>query len=279
MMRSVAGSLLSVLAIGCTLLARPTHAQVVDDFESYTLGALPSPLWSDAGAIQPGFRVPPFPSAYVFSTLDAHGNPTKAVTTVGDLADSKGIFTAVPIGTFYSLHADVRVDRYSDLPDFPASDWAMQLSFGQNGVANWAGTPQAGIYASSLSKTWRVFNNASGVTGDIDLGIPAVIGVWYTVSQTLDVGLGLFHSRIVDAATGTLLIDRFDTFLGWNPADIHFDSFAFIAGEESFGDTIGNIGVVDNVNVLSATPEASSFVLLALGLVPLVVVVRRRRRA
>src|SRR4051812_24376271 len=84
MTRSASRKLLSgVVAVGLTLLARPARAQVVDDFESYALGALPSPLWSDAGAVLPQGRIPSFPSAYVISTLNAHGNATQAVTTVG----------------------------------------------------------------------------------------------------------------------------------------------------------------------------------------------------
>lgn len=86
----------------------------------------------------PQAPIPPVPSAYVFNTLDAHGNPTQAVTTVGNLATSKGIYTPVPVSNFYLLNADVRVDRYSDQPAFTTSDWAMQLTFGQNGVSNWA---------------------------------------------------------------------------------------------------------------------------------------------
>jgi len=49
--------------------------QIIDNFESYGLGLLPSPTWLDAGAVLPIGRIPPFPSAYVISTLDAFGNP------------------------------------------------------------------------------------------------------------------------------------------------------------------------------------------------------------
>ena len=267
------------VALAAVLLALPAtaRAQVVDDFESYLLGTLPAPLWSDAGLVLPGANPPPSPSAYVISTTDAHGNATKAVTTVGNIADSKGIFTHVPISSFYSLKADVRVDRYADAPAFTTSDWAMEVTFGQNGVCNWACAPSAGIYASSLSQGWRLYVLTPTIVADIDLGAAATPGVWYTVVQTLDVPLGRFHSQVFDAATGTKLVDQVNDIAGWNPAEIQFDSFAMIGGDLSPSNTVGNIGVVDNVNVTATTPEPASLGLLALGLT--VLGVWRRRRA
>jgi hypothetical protein len=272
--RRVVAAALAVLAP----LVAPVvaSAQVVDDFESYLLGTLPAPLWLDAGAVLPTPPVPPFPSAFVISTTNAFGAPTQAVTTVGAVATSKGIYTSVPISSFYSLHADVRVDRYADNPANPASDWAMQLTFGQNGVENWAFTPSAGIYASSLTGGWRIYVIALSNIVDIDLGVPATVGTWYTVSQTLDVNTGQFHSRIVDAATGTVLTDQFHVIPGWVPGEARYDAFAFVGGDTSPLNTVGNIGVVDNVNV-SAVPEPSTVALVGLGLLALGAGARRRR--
>lgn len=264
-----------LVAAACTALAATARAQVVDDFQSYALGTLPSPLWKDVGLVLPTPPIPPSPSAFVISTLDAHGNSTQAVSTTGALGASKGIFTGVPIASFYSLHADVRVDRYADHPDATTSDWAMQLTFGQNGIDNWAFTPQAGIYASSLTGGWRLFVTTGSTNADIDLGVAAALGTWYTVTQTLDVGLGLFHSIIADAATGTILTDQFNSIPGWVPGDARFDSFAFFGGDLSAGNTVGNIGVVDNVNVVATTPEPATIVLVGLGLM-LLVIWRRR---
>jgi len=75
----------------------------------------------------------------------------------------------VPVSTYYLLRADVRVDRYSDAPTFTTEDWAMQLTFGRNGVDNWAYTPQLGIYASSLTRGWRLFSNNPSASIDLDL--------------------------------------------------------------------------------------------------------------
>jgi PEP-CTERM motif-containing protein len=267
---------LQICVVFVLLLApvQASYGAVIDDFESYAVGLLPSPLWKDAGAVLPVGRIPPFPSGYVISTTDAFGAATKAVTTVGDLATSKGIYADVPISTFYSLHADVRVDRYSDAPDSTVSDWAMQVTFGENGVDNWAYTPQAGIYASSLTQGWRLYVATVSAFADIDLGVAATVGTWYTVSQDFDVLTGLFHSRIVDTASGTVLVDQLNLIDGWVPADAKFDAFAFFGGDLGQGDTIGNIGVIDNVNVV-ATPEPSSLALVAIGLAMLVA--RRRR--
>ncbi|MEP7002257.1 MAG: PEP-CTERM sorting domain-containing protein [bacterium] len=268
----------AVLVLGFMTLAAPADAQVVDNFQSYTPGQLPSPTWFDAGAVLPIGRIPPFPSGYIISTTDAFGHPTQAVTTTGALATSKGIYTNVPIANFYTLHADARVDRYSDAPDATTNDWAIQLTFGQNGVDNWAYGPQAGIYASSLTQGWRLFATAGGTSADIDLGVAAVVGTWYTVRQSFDILTGQFHSQIFDTATGTTLVDQFNTLAGWDPTGVQFDSFAFFGGDLSPDDTVGNIGVIDNVNITAVTtPEPSSIALLATGLLPLVGLARRRR--
>ena len=267
------------VAVLLVTLVLPVQAQVVDNFQSYAVGSLPSPTWYDAGAVLPGNRVPSFPSGYVINTLDAFGNPTKAVTTVGDLADSKGIYAFVPIANHYNLHADVRVDRYSDHPQSPTGDWAMQLAFGQNGVYNWASTPQIGLYASSLGQDWRLYVATLNVGLDIGLGVSALPGVWYTVQQDFDVTSGVFHSWIWDTASGTLLLDQVNVVPDWVPSDAQFDAFAFFGGDLSSDDTIGNIGVVDNVNIVAVTtPEPTTLLLVAGGLIPLVGRLRRRAR-
>lgn len=267
----------AIFAVGT--VSTSARAQVADDFQSYALGTLPSPTWYDAGAVLPGTRVPGFPSGYIVNTFDKHGNATQAVATTSDLADSKGIFAYVPVSNLYSLFADVRVDQYSNNALGPASDWAIQLTFGQNGVANWAGTPQAGIYASSLTGGWRLYVLTATVVQDIDLGIAALTNTWYTVSQSLNVTTGQFHSQIWDGATGASLLDQFNTIAGWIPAEAQFDAFAFIGGELSPAATVGNIAVIDNVNITAVTtPEPGTLLLAISGILPLVAIARRRSR-
>ena len=271
-----------IIAVALLLvtLVLPVQAQVVDNFQSYAVGSLPSPTWFDAGAVLPTTPLPSFPSGYVINTTDAFGNATKAVTTTGSLGASKGIYAFVPLANHYNLHADVRIDRYSDHPQSTVDDWAMQLTFGQNGLDNWAYTPQAGIFASSLGGDWRLYVATLHASLDLPLGLAAQLGRWYTVQQDLDVTSGVFHSSIWDTATGALLVDQFNTIPGWDPTDAQFDAFAFFGGDLSNEDRVGNIGVIDNVNIVAVTtPEPATLLLVAGGLIPLVGAVRRYRRA
>jgi len=273
--------LLALLAPAVLLSAIPARAVIMDDFESYAPGTFPSPLWSDVGLVQPDPPLPPIPSAYVISTTDAFGRPTQALSTVSQVASVKGIYTSVPVSTTYALSADVRVDQYSDNPQYTTSDWPMQLTFGQVGVANFDYTPQAGIYASSLTRGWRLFliSSNGGPSADIDLSAVAGLGTWYHLDLTLDATTGAFHSRITDIATSSLLSDEINTIAGWDQSDAQFDSFAFFGGDLS-DDTVGDVGVVDNINVATRpVPEPAGAVLLALGLLGFVVGRRRRAHA
>jgi PEP-CTERM motif len=219
----------------------------------------------------------PNPSATVIATTDAFGQPTQALQIANTVSYSRGIYATVPVSSQYSLAADIRVDQYSDQSEGTAADWAMQLTFAQAGVDNFCCTPQSGIYASSYTGGWRLFVTSSGPIADIDLGVPANVGTWYTVSLGFDVNTATFHSVIIDEATGMVLVDRFDVVAGLNAGNTQYDSIAFFGGEVSTNDTIADVGTVDNVNISATpTPEPSTFLLIGTGLSLLAARLRKR---
>jgi hypothetical protein len=241
---------------------------VVDDFQSYALGAFPSPTWSDVGAVFNNGQT--LPTARVVSTSDAFGVSTQAVAISDQVGSSRGIYAATDLGRFYSLAADIRVDRYSSNAQSTTQDWAMQLTFAHSGVGSFDGTPQAGIYASALTQGWRLFLiGEQSLFADIDLGLAATVGTWYRVSLDADALTGAFHTQIFDVLAGTLLLDDTHTLAGWTPGEAHWDSIAFFGGDLS--GRPANLAVVDNVNISSngTLPEPASLALAAVALLAL----------
>jgi hypothetical protein len=253
---------LASITVVLIALAGASASTISDNFESYALGTFPSPTWLDAGVPFADPRTP-VPSATVVATTDAFGHPTQALQIANAVSNSRGIYAPVPISSQYSLAADLRVDQYSDHPESTVADWAMQLTFANAGVSNFCCTPQAGIYASSLTGGWRLFVSGS-VNADIDLGVPANVGEWYSVQLSFNVGTATFHSIIMDVATSTVLVNRFDTVTGLNSSNTQYDSIAFFGGEVSSGDTVADVSTVDNINI-SASPEPSTLLLIGSG--------------
>ncbi len=257
------GAAALALSVGCA-----GASAVVDDFEGYALGAFPSPTWSDVGNVFNNGQT--LPTARVVSTTNAFGAATQAVAINDQVGSSRGIYAATDLGRFYSLAADIRVDRFSSNAASTTQDWAMQLTFAHSGVGSFDGTPQAGIYASALTQGWRLFLiGEQNLFADIDLGVAATVGTWYRVSLEADALTGAFHTQILDVLSGTLLLDDSQTLSGWTPGEAHWDSIAFFGGDLS--GSPANLAVVDNVNIASSgsVPEPPAIALLALGLLAL----------
>lgn len=256
------------MALGAAGAARA--AGVSDDFESYAPGSFPAPVWLDAGAFDPLPPVAVLPSVTVAVTTDAFGNPTQAMAVSDQVALLSGIYQLVPVRRFYTLTAQIRIDRFSNGTAGAPADFASQLTFA-NARDNFYITPQAGIYASSFTQGWRLFLIGESGTGvDLDLGVPVMLGRWYRLALDLDTLTGSYRARIGDAATAAMLADASGIFPGWVPGvDGLYDAVAFIEGEGSLDSTISNLAFVDNINV-TATPAGPMLPLLGLGLAALV---------
>lgn len=267
--------LLGAVALFASVTSAGASA-VIDDFQSYALGSFPSPTWSDVGAVFNTGQT--LPTARVVTTSNAFGAATQAVAINDQVGSSRGIYAATDVGRFYSLAADIRVDRFSSNAASTTQDWAMQLTFAHSGIGSFDGTPQAGIYASALTQGWRLFLiGEQGLSADIDLGLAATVGTWYRVSLDADALTGAFHAQIFDVLSGGLLLDDTHTLAGWTPGEAHWDSIAFFGGDLS--GSPANLAVVDNVNISSSgsAPEPASIVLAAAALLALGSFRRRRR--
>lgn len=275
------------------LISHGATAAIIDDFESYSPGSFPSLIWMDVASVSPAPSPQvnaPVPSASIVTTTNAHGQSTQVMQTANTLGMAKGIFASVPLSANYSLYADMRTVQYANSdPSFveTVSDWSMQLTFAQAGADNFALTPQAGVYASSLTQGWRfyLYGTDGNVYEDIDLGIAAALDIWYSISLTSDVINGSFQTIITDTASGQILTDTTTVVDDWQPEFGAFDSVAFFAGETGARDTavfgattVPNIGQVDNVNIItSPVPVPGSLVFMVSGLLALTGFSRQHR--
>lgn len=260
----------AMIALGL-LAASPARATgISDDFEGYAPGTFPG-AWQDVADVATTLPLPPPVSGTVVDTTDAFGNATRAFAPVDALASSSGIYQQVTVGNFYRLSVDIRVDQFADQPAASVTDWAMQMGFAELG--DFALTPQVGIYASSLTESWRLYHATNGFD-DLELGVPVALGTWYNVLLELDATTGITHSVITDILTGTTLVDRSDQLSDWIGSN--FDTIALFDGELSSANTIANLAVIDNVNVRSTVAEPATG-LLALAAVGIWGAVARRR--
>jgi hypothetical protein len=264
---------------GSTVVPQSARAApIVDSFQEYAVGTFPSPTWQDVGTVDPEPPIAPVPSGTIIETTNAFGQPTRAFEPVSSLASSAGIYSAVPVSTSYTLSANMRVDQYSNAPASTVQDWAMQLTFAQVGV-NFAYAPEFGLYASSLTQDWRLyFTGAATGYADIDLGVAAPIGEWFTVKLSLDATDGAYDAIIIDTATGQILTNSAGILPDWTAADDTFDSIAFFKGDLSPGDTIGDTAAINDVDVTATVPEPFTLSLFGAGLAG-AGALRRRKKA
>jgi hypothetical protein len=236
-----------------TLVGRP------DTFQRDAVGGFPVG-WNDVALVDPGAATP-IPSAIVVNTMNAFGHPTQALATLPAIAPSHGIYRSIESSDFYSMSADIRIDRFSDVSDTPPAcgcppgsdvDWPIQVGFMHTDPANpfhlW---PQLGLFPGATSQTWRLIAITANVVADIDLGVPVTLGRWYGLQLDLDAETATVHSRIADVATGSTLADTVTSLLpfgAWDPAiDGMFDIESFFDGELSAKTTSG-LAVIDNVD-------------------------------
>lgn len=169
----------------------PANAAFVgplETFKSQTVGSFPTG-WSDFGIAEPD-PATPNPSAVVVNTTNAFGKPTKALAPVPAAGGIQGIYRAIAASSFYSVRADIRVDRFSDFdPNFdpttcgcpPGSE--VDLAVGPLLMSS-PSSPQPGevqLYPGARSQDWRLFVGTPNVAADPDLGLSVTLGTWYGV--------------------------------------------------------------------------------------------------
>jgi hypothetical protein len=259
---------LVVVAVGLCPSAR--SESIIENFEGQTVGAFPGG-WLDVGLVDPTPPNPPIPSAVVVNTTDAFGNPTRALATVAAIAPSQGIYQPITPQSIYRVSADVRIDRFSNNSLGDVLD-GVQVGFALAGPSpgvDFAFIPSVGIYSASLSQAWRLYVVTENVVQpefDLGPGSAVTLGTWYGIDLEIFADTGTIHSRIRELATGTVLVDRFDTFAGWVPSqDGVFDVLEFLDIELSPGTTISNLAVVDNIVAEVGVPEPATLTLFGLG--------------
>lgn len=276
----------SLLASACTALiaasaATPAFAvDVSDDFESYAVGSFPSTHWLDPAVTfggAPGFPAPPQPSATVVQTTDAFGNETQALALADALGSPKGVYAITGETDHLRVQSDLRIDRFANGDPnvvWVGADPSVSVGFFK---ADPNSSAFAVLYVSSTTHGWRFEysgpNTDDAPAYDLDLGVAAELGHWYSASISLDKADYRYDLSVRDTTSGDSLLtqsigfdDRPEIF------DDGFDAVMLWGLESSPTDppqpgeaTLANLAVFDNVTV-AAVPEPAPSLMLAAGL-------------
>ena len=228
-------------ALSLSVLVSGANAQSVrESFESYPAGGLPGGGWLDASERVEGHEI--LPTAFVIDTVDAHGQPTRAVQTRNVFGNSQGILLPIEEAPVQTIEVDVRVDETGN-----GASWPMAIGFTQNdGSADINGSPQVLLYAW-IDQRWHFFvaNGPGGMGQDFIVPAPLFeIGRWYRLILTVDHERRIFDTRIVDAATNQTLGGGAVQLLWW---DKPLDTISLFDGDIDDTGTIGTSASVDNV--------------------------------
>jgi len=249
---------------------------LADDFESYALGTFPSPTWKDLGTIMPDGSIPD-PSALIERKTTESNTQTHAVNFGDYYGYCSGIYAGTTVDRFYDLSVDVRVDRFgTEVPDTNPGDWPVAVGFNSfDSTSNPSGWNSIEVYASTLSKGWRLYGFDGTTLFDVDLGASVQAGYWYTVTMSFDNLTGSATTKITNLRTNTVVVNQVDTLSGWPTPTL--DTVALLDGDDSYGDPLAVTGLanIDNVNA-QVTPEPCSMVLLGVGCVAAVRRMRKR---
>jgi len=252
------------------LLGTPAWGGVIDDFESYEIGAFPGGSWHDASDHIDNPTIPS-PSASVIQTTNASGNQTQAVQIHGDgIGTSGGIAMSVEHSMIQRFETDIRIDQTGN-GSYP--NWTYAAGFFQETDQNdLISMPQAVVYSLNNSQAFRLYiHNADGNGGlirDLSLGAARYeLDTWYRIVMEVNTDTGEFLTTIVNLESDEEVINRTLNVDGWNSDFAQYDLISVNDGE--YGNnpgTLGNIATIDNVNYVPAPASAWVVGLSVLGL-------------
>jgi hypothetical protein len=247
------------LMVTVGLMSGVAMGELVDDFESYTLGSFPGGVWEDArnyvnGSTHTG------DSASVIQTLDAHGNTTNAVQILDHVGTSGGLVSRVGRADVQRMEVDVRLDQFGD-GDVPS--WMSAVGFYQElDGHDLNGMPQAMVWASRNGRFRLFVHNSDGQATSADtygLGnLSWELDTWYRIAIEADTLNGIFNVQITDLESGDLLRDITRQINGWNPEFGQYNLISMNDGEYgSPPGSIANMATFDNARYIP-TPGVMS---------------------